>query len=170
MKVQGDLQSSSSSCVESAQVGGARPEVPKGLQRRQAVGNCIGGTLQEGQVLPGVWVPWGQLSGNNVKTTGHLIWFCPTDYCNWMTDGYSPLLFNWCWRMSWSVSWFTLPGSYLTGKIIYLRSQAELSLPFGCLKSKTKSNQSQMPGHFKTSAHFMLHCLQRYLKCYIVKG
>lgn len=46
---------------------------PQRRHRRQVAENCIGSILQEGQSLPGVWVPCWQLSGNNAKTSGHLI-------------------------------------------------------------------------------------------------
>lgn len=144
---------------------GSQAEVHRWLQRRQAVGNCIGSILQEGQILQGVYTPCGQLSENDVKTTGHLIRFCSIDYCNWMTDWFFFLLFNWCWWVSRSGPWFILLGSYPMGNIIYLLSQAELCLPFGCLKHKTRSNRSQMPGNFSISLHFILHCPQRSLKC-----
>ena len=86
-------------------------------------------------------------------------WFCSTDYCNWMTGRYFPLLFNWCCRMSGPGYWFAFLGSDLMGKITSFHRQNCACCVSGCLKNKTRFNQSQTPGNFRTSSHFILHCL-----------
>lgn len=96
---------------------------PRWLQKKQAVGNYIGNILQEGQILIGAWAPGRQLNRNNAETTGHLVWFCPADYCNWMTGGYFPLLFNGCWKVSGPSSGGMLLGGYVRGKAISFHRQ-----------------------------------------------